>query len=53
MIEQTRAVFERRRAHGGLVREIVLEGAGHGPLIERATEVAQAIVDQASLTRGS
>jgi pimeloyl-ACP methyl ester carboxylesterase len=41
MIQQTRAVFERRRAHGGLVRELVLEGAGHGPLIERTALVAE------------
>jgi pimeloyl-ACP methyl ester carboxylesterase len=45
MIAQTRAVFERRRARGGSVREVVLEGAGHGPLIERSAEVAQAIVE--------
>src|SRR5262249_20172843 len=40
MIAQTRAVFERREAHGGTLREVVLPGVGHGPLIERPTEVA-------------
>src|SRR5919201_5140275 len=34
-VGQTRAVFERRRTHGGEVREWVLPGVGHGPLIER------------------
>src|SRR6185503_16094103 len=51
MIEQTRAVFERRRDHGGTVREVVLEGAGHGPPIERAPEVAQAIVELVNSAR--
>jgi len=46
MIAQTRTVFERRRAHGGELREVVLEETGHGPPIERAAAVAQAIVDQ-------
>ena len=45
MIEQTRAVFERRRAHGGRVREVVLHEVGHGPPIERPAEVAQLLVD--------
>jgi pimeloyl-ACP methyl ester carboxylesterase len=47
-IGQTRAVFERRRAHGGQVQEVVLHGVGHGPLIERADEVARALVDHAA-----
>ena len=41
MIAQSRAVFERRRAHGGSVREVVLHEVGHGPAIERAREVSQ------------
>jgi pimeloyl-ACP methyl ester carboxylesterase len=40
MIGQTRAVFERRRSHGGQLREVVLHEVGHGPPIERAAEVA-------------
>jgi pimeloyl-ACP methyl ester carboxylesterase len=40
MIAQTRAVFERRRDHGGIVREEVLHEVGHGPIIERPSEVA-------------
>src|ERR671939_330114 len=40
-VSQTRAVFERRRAHGGQVREVVLPGVGHGPPIERPAEVAR------------
>jgi pimeloyl-ACP methyl ester carboxylesterase len=48
MIAQTRAVFERRRAHGGQVKEVVLDGVGHGPLIEQADTVAQALLEQVS-----
>jgi pimeloyl-ACP methyl ester carboxylesterase len=43
-VSQTRAVFERRKARG-TVRELVLRGVGHGPLIERADEVARALLD--------
>ena len=46
-IGQTRAVFERRKAHGGDVREVVLEGVAHGPLIERAETVAELFVEHA------
>lgn len=55
MIAQTRQVFERRRANGGTVEEIVLEGVGHGPLIERPAIVAEHLVKQVegSLARSS
>ncbi len=43
MIAQTRRVFERRRARGGALREVVLSGVGHGPLLERSDEVARLI----------
>lgn len=43
MIAQSRAVFDRRRASGATVREVVLRQVGHGPLIERPDEVAQLI----------
>jgi pimeloyl-ACP methyl ester carboxylesterase len=45
MIAQSRAVFERRRAHGGQLREVVLHEVGHGPLIERPDEVARLMVE--------
>src|SRR5207302_4664893 len=45
MIAQTRAVFERRRARGGQVREVVLPQVGHGPLIEQPAEVARLILE--------
>jgi hypothetical protein len=45
MVAQTRAVFERRKAHGGRVREVVLQQTGHAPLIERSAEVAGLIVE--------
>jgi pimeloyl-ACP methyl ester carboxylesterase len=44
-VTQTRSVFERRRTHGGLVREIVLHEVGHGPLIERPDEVAARMLE--------
>jgi pimeloyl-ACP methyl ester carboxylesterase len=43
MIAQTRQVFDRRRANGGQVREVVFNGVGHGPVVERSEEVAQLI----------
>jgi pimeloyl-ACP methyl ester carboxylesterase len=44
-VAQTRMVFERRQAHGGLAREIVLHEVGHGPLIERSDEVARLMLE--------
>jgi pimeloyl-ACP methyl ester carboxylesterase len=49
-VSQTRAVFERRRARGGSVREEVLHEVGHGPLIERPGEVAEMMVEHISAT---
>ena len=49
MIAQTTAVFSRRAKRGGSVREVVLEGVGHGPPIERPTEVAQLLVEHVGL----
>jgi pimeloyl-ACP methyl ester carboxylesterase len=45
MIAQSRGVFERRRARGAQLREVVLHQVGHGPLIERADEVARLMLD--------
>ena len=54
-VSQTRAVFERRCAQGGSLREVVLAGVGHGPLIERPEAVAQMLVEhaQAASPRGA
>jgi pimeloyl-ACP methyl ester carboxylesterase len=41
MIAQTRAVFERRKSHGGQVRQVLLHQVAHGPLIERPEEVSR------------
>jgi pimeloyl-ACP methyl ester carboxylesterase len=49
MIAQTKAVFSRREARGGSVREVVLEGVGHGPPIERPAEVAKLLVEHVGL----
>jgi pimeloyl-ACP methyl ester carboxylesterase len=38
-IAQTRAILDRYRAGGGSAEEVVLEGCGHGPVIERSAEV--------------
>jgi pimeloyl-ACP methyl ester carboxylesterase len=52
MIAQSRAIFERRRQHGGTVREIVLHEVGHGPLVERPREVAEMMVDHIGKATG-
>ena len=44
-VSQTRAVFDRRRTHNGVVTEIVLHEVGHGPLIERPDEVARLMLE--------
>ncbi len=44
-VSQTRAVFDRRRTHTGIVREVVLHEVGHGPLIERPDEVAKLMLE--------
>ena len=43
-VAQTRAVFSRREARAP-VREVVLTGVGHGPLVERPAEVARLLVE--------
>ncbi len=49
-VSQTRAVFERRKDRA-LVREVVLEQCGHGPVVERAPEVARLIVEHIDAAR--
>jgi hypothetical protein len=43
-IAQTRAVLDRYQAGGGSVEEVVLEGCGHGPVVERSAEVRDLLV---------
>lgn len=38
MIQQTRYVLKEYRANGGTFSEVVINGAGHTPFIEKATE---------------
>ncbi|HEV8649849.1 MAG TPA: alpha/beta hydrolase [Actinomycetes bacterium] len=38
-VSQMRAVLDRYADGGGALQEVVLEGCGHGPLVERAAEV--------------
>jgi pimeloyl-ACP methyl ester carboxylesterase len=45
-VSQMRAVLERYAAAGGRYREVVLEGCGHGPLVERPDDVAALIKEQ-------
>jgi pimeloyl-ACP methyl ester carboxylesterase len=40
MVAQTRSVFQRYAAAGGTFREVVFEGCGHSPHIERTAEFA-------------
>jgi pimeloyl-ACP methyl ester carboxylesterase len=49
-VRQTREVFSRRSGRAP-VKEVVLNGVGHGPLIERASEVAQLMVEHISAAR--
>lgn len=49
-VTQTRAVFQRRKARAQ-VREVVLEQCGHGPVIERAAEVARLLVEHIDAAR--
>jgi pimeloyl-ACP methyl ester carboxylesterase len=45
-VSQMRAVLDRYTAAGGHYREVVLEGCGHGPVVERPAEVAALIQEQ-------
>lgn len=44
MIQQTRYVLAQYQAKGGHYEEVVIEGAGHSPHIEKPTEVHERIV---------
>lgn len=46
MIGQVRAVLDEYRAAGGEVRELVLEGVGHAPHLEAATEFRAALLER-------
>ncbi len=41
MVGQTRAVLERYAAAGGTFTEVVYEGCGHSPHVERTAEFAE------------
>jgi pimeloyl-ACP methyl ester carboxylesterase len=43
-IAQTRAMLDRYAAGGGSVREVVLDGCGHGPPVERSAELRDALL---------
>lgn len=49
-VTQTRAVFERRRERG-VMREVVLPGVGHGPVVEAARDVASLMVEHIEAAR--
>jgi pimeloyl-ACP methyl ester carboxylesterase len=44
MVSQTRAVFERYAANGGVYRELVLENCGHSPHLEHPEEFRSALL---------
>lgn len=44
MVSQTRDVLDRYTAGGGAVTEVVLEGVGHAPHLERPAEFRQALL---------
>ena len=43
-IAQTRAMLDRYQAAGGSAREVVYEGCGHCPPIERSAEVRELLL---------
>jgi pimeloyl-ACP methyl ester carboxylesterase len=45
MVSQTRAVLERYAAAGGAYTEVVLDGCGHSPHVERPAEFARVLTD--------
>jgi len=50
MLQQIRATLDRyRKSSGADVREVVLEGVGHGPLLERSSRVAELVKEVALL----
>jgi len=49
-VSQARAVFERRKARASM-REVVMDGVGHGPLVERPVEVAGLLVEHVEAVR--
>lgn len=44
MVKQTRAVLEKYKAAGGEYREVVLDGAGHAPFIEKKAEFLELLL---------
>ncbi|WP_411719970.1 alpha/beta fold hydrolase [Mycetocola sp.] len=44
MVSQTRQVFERYGANGGAVREVLFDGCGHSPHLERPVEFREALL---------
>jgi pimeloyl-ACP methyl ester carboxylesterase len=44
MVAQTRAVFDRYVTAGGRYQEVVFQGCGHSPHIERPAEFAAALI---------
>ncbi|MDO9591178.1 MAG: alpha/beta fold hydrolase, partial [Microcella sp.] len=45
MVSQTRDVLEQYAAQGGAYREVVFEGCGHSPHIERETDFIEALLN--------
>jgi pimeloyl-ACP methyl ester carboxylesterase len=45
MVSQTRSVLDRYAATGGAYREVVLEGVGHSPHVERPQEFVVALLE--------
>ncbi|UYN83987.1 MAG: alpha/beta hydrolase [Microcella sp.] len=51
MVTQTRDVLERYVAHGGASRELVFEGCGHSPHLEREREFVEALSEHLESNR--
>jgi pimeloyl-ACP methyl ester carboxylesterase len=50
MVAQTRAVLQRYAAAGGSFTEVLLDGCGHSPHIERPSEFLEALVSLVTLS---
>lgn len=44
MVSQTREVLDRYQANGGAVREVLFDGCGHSPHLERPAEFREALL---------
>jgi pimeloyl-ACP methyl ester carboxylesterase len=52
MVSQTRQVLDSYRDNGGEVREVLFEGCGHSPHLERPAEFRDALLARTTRVSG-